>query len=98
MSNWQRDTWRKKSRIQMPDFEDTNTLKLVEKELNKYPPLIFAGEARKLKSHLAAASEGKAFLLQGGDCAESFQQFNADAIRDTFKVMLQMAIILTYGA
>jgi 3-deoxy-7-phosphoheptulonate synthase len=73
-------------------------LNAVEAQLSKYPPLVFAGEARKLKTALGAASRGEAFLLQGGDCAESFEQFSADAIRDTFKVMLQMAMVLTYGA
>jgi 3-deoxy-7-phosphoheptulonate synthase len=66
--------------------------------LAKYPPLVFAGEVRRLKAELAAASRGEAFLLQGGDCAESFAEFSADTIRDTFKVMLQMAMVLTYGA
>ena len=70
----------------------------VEAKLSQYPPLVFAGEARRLKAALGAASRGEAFLLQGGDCAESFEQFSADAIRDTFKVMLQMAMVLTYGA
>ena len=73
-------------------------LRAVETQLAKYPPLVFAGEARRLKKALGAASEGKAFLLQGGDCAESFAEFSADNIRDTFRVMLQMAVVLTYGA
>jgi 3-deoxy-7-phosphoheptulonate synthase len=73
-------------------------LNAVEAQLSKYPPLVFAGEARRLKNELAKASRGEAFLLQGGDCAESFSDFSADAIRDTFKVMLQMAMVLTYGA
>jgi 3-deoxy-7-phosphoheptulonate synthase len=70
----------------------------VERKLASYPPLVFAGETRKLKRELAAAAEGRAFLLQGGDCAESFAEFSADNIRDTFKVMLQMAVVLTFGA
>ena len=70
----------------------------VEDRLSQYPPLVFAGEARRLRAELGAAARGEAFLLQGGDCAESFAQFSADAIRDTFKVMLQMAMVLTYGA
>jgi 3-deoxy-7-phosphoheptulonate synthase len=73
-------------------------LQAVEAELSRYPLLVFAGEARRLKKHLAAAGRGEAFLLQGGDCAESFEQFSSDMIRDTFKVMLQMAIVLTHGA
>ncbi len=98
MSEWQKSTWRQKPRVQMPDYTDAAALSAVEAQLSKYPPLVFAGEARRLKQHLAAAGRGEAFLLQGGDCAESFDQFSADAIRDTFKVMLQMAMVLTYGA
>ncbi|MEM9551715.1 MAG: 3-deoxy-7-phosphoheptulonate synthase class II [Pseudomonadota bacterium] len=98
MSNWQKTDWRAKPRVQMPDYTDAAALAEVEARLSKYPPLVFAGEARRLKRHLGAAARGEAFLLQGGDCAESFDQFSADAIRDTFKVMLQMAIVLTYGA
>lgn len=98
MSEWQKTNWRSKPRVQMPDYTDQAALNAVEAQLSKYPPLVFAGEARKLKSALGAASRGEAFLLQGGDCAESFEQFSANAIRDTFKVMLQMAMVLTYGA
>jgi 3-deoxy-7-phosphoheptulonate synthase len=98
MSEWQKTDWRAKPRVQMPDYLDTAALNAVEAKLSKYPPLVFAGEARRLRSHLAKASRGEAFLLQGGDCAESFKDFSADAIRDTFKVMLQMAMVLTYGA
>jgi 3-deoxy-7-phosphoheptulonate synthase len=98
MSDWSKSNWRSKPRVQMPDYTDADALAAVEAQLAKYPPLVFAGEARRLKAHLAAASRGEAFLLQGGDCAESFEQFSADGIRDTFKVMLQMAMVLTYGA
>ncbi|SEP58803.1 class II 3-deoxy-7-phosphoheptulonate synthase [Thalassovita taeanensis] len=98
MSEWQKADWRTKPRVQMPDYTDMAALNAVEAQLSKYPPLVFAGEARKLKAALGAASRGEAFLLQGGDCAESFDQFSANAIRDTFKVMLQMAMVLTYGA
>ena len=98
MSEWQKAAWRNKARVQMPDYTDAAALGAVEAQLSNYPPLVFAGEARRLKQHLAAAGRGEAFLLQGGDCAESFEQFSADAIRDTFKVMLQMAMVLTYGA
>ena len=98
MSNWTKSDWRAKPRIQMPDYTDTAALNAVEAQLSKYPPLVFAGEARTLKKHLADASRGDAFLLQGGDCAEAFDQFSADSIRDTFKVMLQMAMVLTFGA
>ncbi len=95
---WNKSDWRKKPRVQMPDYTDQAKLNAVEAQLAKYPPLVFAGEARKLKASLANVSRGEAFLLQGGDCAESFSDFSADNIRDTFKVMLQMAMVLTYGA
>lgn len=98
MSEWQRSGWRAKPRVQMPDYTDPEQLRKVEEKLSSYPPLVFAGEARRLKAELGQASRGEAFLLQGGDCAESFADFRADIIRDTFKVMLQMAMVLTYGA
>ncbi|KAE9631827.1 class II 3-deoxy-7-phosphoheptulonate synthase [Parasedimentitalea maritima] len=98
MSKWQKSNWRAKPRVQMPDYTNADALAGVEAQLSNYPPLVFAGEARRLKQHLAAAARGEAFLLQGGDCAESFEQFSANNIRDTFKVMLQMAMVLTYGA
>ncbi|MEP2781985.1 MAG: 3-deoxy-7-phosphoheptulonate synthase class II [Pseudoruegeria sp.] len=98
MNDWVKSGWRNKPRIQMPEYTDQAALNAVEAQLAKYPPLVFAGETRKLKSALADVSRGDAFLLQGGDCAESFSQFSADNIRDTFKVMLQMAMVLTYGA
>ena len=95
---WSKSDWRARARIQMPDYPDAAALAAVEAQLAKYPPLVFAGEARKLRKQLGLAAEGKAFLLQGGDCAESFAEFSADNIRDTFRVMLQMAVVLTYGA
>ena len=95
---WTKTDWRAKPRLQMPDYPDQAALTAAEMQLAKYPPLVFAGEARKLKKQLALAAEGKAFLLQGGDCADSFAEFSADNIRDTFRVMLQMAVVLTYGA
>ncbi|RYH03155.1 3-deoxy-7-phosphoheptulonate synthase class II [Salipiger sp. IMCC34102] len=98
MSTWTKSDWRAKPRVQMPDYTDAAALNAVEAKLASYPPLVFAGEARRLRSHLAKVSRGEAFLLQGGDCAESFAEFSADTIRDTFKVMLQMAMVLTYGA
>jgi len=95
---WTKSDWRAKPRVQMPDYTDPDALHAAEAQLAKYPPLVFAGEARRLKSQLGLAAEGRAFLLQGGDCAESFAEFSADNIRDTFRVMLQMAVVLTYGA
>lgn len=97
-TSWTKAGWRAKPRVQMPDYPDQMALNAAETQLAKYPPLVFAGEARRLKKQLALAGEGKAFLLQGGDCAESFAEFSADNIRDTFRVMLQMAVVLTYGA
>src|SRR5690554_7595859 len=95
---WSKTAWRLKPRVQMPDYADRTALAAVEAQLAKYPPLVFAGEVRKLKQHLAAVSRGEAFLLQGGDCAESFAEFSADNLRDTFKLLLQMAVVLTFGA
>ncbi|MCA8870063.1 MAG: 3-deoxy-7-phosphoheptulonate synthase class II [Rhodobacteraceae bacterium] len=95
---WSKSDWRAKPRVQMPTYTDQAALEAVETQLAKYPPLVFAGEARNLRARLAEVSVGKAFLLQGGDCAESFQEFSADSIRDTFRVMLQMAMVLTFGA
>jgi len=98
MNKWQKSGWRALPRVQMPDYTDAGALAGVEGRLSKYPPLVFAGEARTLRSELAKAARGEAFLLQGGDCAESFAEFSADNIRDTFKVLLQMAMVLTFGA
>ncbi len=98
MTDWDKTTWRQKPRVQMPDYTDLPALAEVEAQLRRYPPLVFAGEARRLKAALGKAVRGEAFLLQGGDCAESFSEFSADNIRDTFKVMLQMAMVLTFGA
>ncbi|WP_298906427.1 class II 3-deoxy-7-phosphoheptulonate synthase [uncultured Aliiroseovarius sp.] len=98
MTEWDKSTWRNKPRVQMPDYTDPAALAEVEAQLAKYPPLVFAGEAMRLREELGRASRGEAFLLQGGDCAESFADFSADGIRDTFKVMLQMAMVLTFGA
>tara|TARA_A100001011_G_C14222855_1_gene805236 strand:- start:146 stop:1441 length:1296 start_codon:yes stop_codon:yes gene_type:complete len=81
----------------MPNYENQADLEAVEKQLANYPPLVFAGEAQRLKKQLAEVSAGNAFLLQGGDCAESFDEFTADLIRDSFKVLLQMAVVLTFG-
>jgi 3-deoxy-7-phosphoheptulonate synthase len=97
-AEWMKTSWRERPRVQMPDYPDAGALRAVETKLASYPPLVFAGEARRLKAALAEAAEGRAFLLQGGDCAESFAEFGADNIRDTFKVMLQMAVVLTFGA
>lgn len=96
--NWTKSGWRARPRVQMPDYPDPQALAAAEAQLSRYPPLVFAGEARALKARLGEAAAGRAFLLQGGDCAESFAEFTADSIRDTFRVLLQMAIVLTWGA
>ncbi len=97
-SNWSPESWRKKTIHQMPKYPDERKLAQVEARLAGYPPLVFAGEARQLKKKLAQAAEGKAFLLQGGDCAESFSEFKANTIRDSFRILLQMAVILTFSS
>jgi len=94
---WNRDSWREFNILQQPKYPDLKELKEVEEKLKSLPPLVFAGEARSLKEELAKVCNGEAFLLQGGDCAESFTNFNANNIRDMFKVLLQMAIVLTFA-
>jgi len=95
---WSPESWRKKPVAQAPGYPNPAALEAAEATLRHYPPLVFAGEARRLKAQLARAVEGKAFVLQGGDCAESFAEFHPNNIRDTFRVLLQMAVVLTYGA
>ncbi len=95
--NWTPQSWRKKPARQMPVYDDQEKLRAVETRLSKLPPLVFAGEARRLKKKLAKVAAGEAFLFQGGDCAESFAEFSANNIRDTFRMILQMAVVLTYG-
>ncbi|MCH9813930.1 MAG: 3-deoxy-7-phosphoheptulonate synthase class II [Epsilonproteobacteria bacterium] len=97
MSSWSLDSWRNKPILQQPTYQDQELLKSVEAKLGVYPPLVFAEEVRSLKKQLADVTDGKSFLLQGGDCAESFAEFNADNIRDFFKVFLQMSVILTFA-
>jgi len=97
-AKWTPETWRNLPVMQVPDYPDAAKLMAVEARLAGFPPLVFAGEARKLKKKLARVSEGKGFLLQGGDCAESFAEHSADNIRDFFRVFLQMAVVLTFGA
>ena len=95
---WTPDSWRGKPILQVPDYPDKQALADVEKQLATFPPLVFAGEARNLKKPLARVAAGEAFLLQGGDCAESFAEHGANNIRDFFRVFLQMAVVLTYAA
>jgi 3-deoxy-7-phosphoheptulonate synthase len=94
---WKPDSWRAKPAVQLPDYPDKNLLAAVEKQLASFPPLVFAGEARNLKRALARVAAGEAFLLQGGDCAESFAEHGPNNIRDFFRVFLQMAVVLTYA-
>lgn len=96
--SWTPSTWRSHPIRQSPTYPDAAALAATEARLATYPPLVFAGEARRLKDALALAADGRAFVLQGGDCAESFADFNANSVRDTFRVLLQMAVVLTFGA
>ncbi|WP_157217713.1 class II 3-deoxy-7-phosphoheptulonate synthase [Flavisphingomonas formosensis] len=97
-TNWTPESWKQYEARQMPDYPDAAALANATGELGHYPPLVFAGEARALTADLARVAEGKAFLLQGGDCAESFAEFHPNNIRDTFRVILQMAVVLTYAS
>jgi 3-deoxy-7-phosphoheptulonate synthase len=97
-SKWAPDSWRSRPISQAPEYPDPERLAAAEARLRGFPPLVFAGEARRLAEALGQVADGKAFLLQGGDCAESFAEFRADNIRDTFRVLLQMAVVLTFGA
>ena len=97
-AKWTPDSWRAHKGIQMPAYRDTQALAAVEAQLGQFPPLVFAGEARNLKTDLAKVAAGDAFLLQGGDCAESFAEFHPNNIRDTFRVLLQMAVVLTFAS
>ena len=98
MSDWSLDSWRKFPIKQQPVYKNLDELKAVEEQLRKFPPLVFAEEVRSLKEQLAEVTKGNAFLLQGGDCAESFSEFNADNIRDFFKVFLQMSVVLSFAS
>ena len=93
---WNKNTWRNFNIRQQPKYENLTNLQEIEKKLEKLPPLIFAGEVRSLKDNLKKVAVGDAFLLQCGDCAESFSDFSANNLRDSFKVILQMSAILTY--
>ena len=98
MECWSPASWRRKPIEQVPDYADQAALAEVERQLAGFPPLVFAGEARKLKRMLGKVAAGEAFLLQGGDCAESFAEHAADNIRDFFRVFLQMAVVTTFAA
>jgi 3-deoxy-7-phosphoheptulonate synthase len=98
MNMWNKGSWREKVALQQPVYIDKDSLREVEEELSNNPPLVFANEVRRLKNLLADVTKGEAFLLQGGDCAESFAEFNADNIKNFFKVFLQMSVVLTYAS
>ena len=98
MKKWKPNSWRNYPVKHIPDYKDEKELNIVLSKLKNFPPLVFAGETRHLKDQLANVVDGKAFLLQGGDCAESFAEFHPDNIRDYFKLMLQMSLVLTYSA
>ena len=98
MKNWKKNSWRKYPVKHIPEYPDKKVLNKVLDKIGTFPPLVFAGETRHLKNQLSEVVDGKAFLLQGGDCAESFAEFHPDNIRDTFKVILQMSLVLTYSA
>ena len=98
VKEWTPQSWRNYPAAQMPTYPDAEALAAVEDKLAGYPPLVFAGEARRLRKRLAEVCEGRAFLLQGGDCAEAFADFNPNTIRDMLRVLLQMSVALTYGA
>lgn len=96
-SKWAVDSWKTKKALQLPEYPDKKDLETVLKTIEDFPPIVFAGEARHLEEKLADAAMGNAFLLQGGDCAESFKEFSANNIRDTFRVILQMGAVLMFG-
>ncbi len=98
MTAWSPNSWRSKPAKQLPNYPDPDKLAQVETVLANRPPLVFAGEVKRLKKQLANVSAGQAFLLQGGDCAESFKEFSADNVRDTFRVLLQMAVVMTFAS
>jgi 3-deoxy-7-phosphoheptulonate synthase len=97
-ANWAPDSWTQADARQLPDYPDAAALAAATETLRNYPPLVFAGEARNLTESLGEVAAGRAFLLQGGDCAESFAEFHPNNIRDTFRVILQMAVVLTFAS
>lgn len=96
-TKWAVDSWKSKKALQLPEYPDQMQLESILKTIEAFPPIVFAGEARSLEERLGDAAMGKAFLLQGGDCAESFKEFHANNIRDTFRILLQMGAVLMFG-
>lgn len=95
---WSVDSWKAKKALQLPEYPNAAKLDEVLKTIERFPPIVFAGEARHLEERLSHAAMGRAFLLMGGDCAESFKEFHANNIRDTFRILLQMAAVLMFGS
>lgn len=96
-AKWSVETWKSKKALQLPDYPNQEDLESVLRTIESFPPIVFAGEARSLEERIGEAAMGNAFLLQGGDCAESFKEFNANNIRDTFRILLQMGVVLMFG-
>ena len=96
--NWNPNSWQNKKALHQPIYEDQGKLKKVSNKMKRLPPLVFAGEVRELKCELSKCVDGKGFLLQAGDCAESFAEFHPNYIRDTFRVIMQMAVILSFAS
>lgn len=94
---WAVDSWKGKKALQLPEYPDAKELESVLQTIESFPPIVFAGEARSLEEKIGDAAMGNAFLLQGGDCAESFKEFSGNNIRDTFRVLLQMGVVLMFG-
>jgi len=97
LSDWTVDSWRQYEALQQPNYPDEAALRAAVVEIEKLPPLVFAGETRNLQDRLAAAARGDAFLVQGGDCAESFEQFSTNKVRDLYRLLLQMSVVVQYG-
>ena len=97
LSDWTPNSWRNYTALQQPNYPDAEALKAAVAEIERMPPLVFAGETRTLQDRLAAAARGEAFLVQGGDCAESFEQFSTNKVRDLYRLLLQMSVVVQYG-
>ena len=97
LNDWTPNSWRNFTALQQPTYPDEDALRAAVAEIERMPPLVFAGETRTLQDRLAAAARGDAFLVQGGDCAESFEQFSTNKVRDLYRLLLQMSVVVQYG-
>lgn len=97
LNDWTPESWRDFPALQQPNYPDEEALRAAVGEIRRMPPLVFAGETRTLQDRLAAAARGEAFLVQGGDCAESFEQFSTNKVRDLYRLLLQMSVVVQYG-